>query len=134
MTTFSRTTIDCDFWNCSARSDYSVLGAAEARKKATAAGWKRWADMDLCPVPTPSGWYPIESHRPRNHADFLTGEHEPTLVRMPPAYNWSKTPQWRVTCACGWDGNAEDPQHSRKFAAQDWTRHVAEAMKAGADD
>ncbi len=134
MTTFSRTTVDCDFSGCGARSEHSVLGAAKARQEATAAGWKRWADSDFCPAPTPDGYYPADYHRPRNHAALLTGEHQPTLVKMPPEYTWSKRPQWRVTCACGWDGDAETPRHDRKLAAHYWTKHVAAELKGSADE
>jgi hypothetical protein len=124
VTTFSRTTVNCDFHNCTARSESTVLGAAKARQQATEDGWKRWADSDFCPDPVPNGYYPIESYRPRNHARWLTGEHQPTLVRMPPAYTWSKSPQWRVTCACSWDGDAETPKYDRKSAASSWAKHV----------
>lgn len=132
MTTMRRTTVDCDFENCSARSEHTVAGASKARKEATAAGWRRWADVDLCPAPKPGDvYYTDEYYRPRGHADLLTGEHEPTLVRMPPAYSWSNTPQWRVTCACGWDG--ETPRYNRKYAAQSWSKHVYQEMKRATD-
>lgn len=129
MTTFNRTTVDCDFIHCGARSEYSLSGAAKARRDATAAGWKRWADSDFCPAPKPDGYYPDDYNRPRNHAALLTGEHQPALVRMPPKYTWSTSPQWRVTCACGWDGDAETPRHNRHFAAHSWIQHVEEEIE-----
>lgn len=138
MTTYSRTTVDCDFDGCHARSEYTVLGAARARREATATGWQRWADTDFCPAPQPAAdnysYTPEAFRRPRNHAALLTGEHQPTLVRMPPKYKWDKSPQWRVTCACGWDGDAESPHHTRKFAAKSWTKHVKEELKRRGPD